>query len=132
MTNFASAKSNPQSVNAELIASWQFRTTFCNEQTIAYTEVDNYYFYSDNTYLKESNSDECVDLNEDKKTNTLRWKIIGNNIVLLNDKGKQTAIFCVKGNVKDMFKGQKNIVQIKQSYKQYYNKNNDGQLAINQ
>lgn len=129
--NFAHEKTKVQNSNPELIASWQFRTTFYDDNT-SYTEMDNYYFYSDNTYLKQANSDECINLDENKKTCSQRWTTVGKNVILWNEKGKQVAVYLIKGNVDSMFKGQKLISQSKQLPLNQILKSNNDQLAINQ
>lgn len=131
MMNYATDKTNTKS-NAELMTSWQYKTTYMSNGKACYTEVDNYYFYSDNTCVKECNANKCNSSAVQKSSTVQRWTIVGNNIVLLNEQGKQTAVFGIKGNVNAMFKGQKLIAQTKEIPATPVIKINNDELAMNQ
>lgn len=130
--NYAADKSQALKPNAELLGSWQYTTNYLSNGATCYAQVDNYYFYSDNTCVKESKVVNCQTDQQQKSTSFQRYVVVANNIVLLNVKGKQTEIFGANCNVADLLKGQKMISQTKELPKQKIEKSDDDQLAMNQ
>lgn len=130
--NYAADKTTTLKPNSELLASWQYKTTYLSNGEVCTAQVDNYYFYSDNTCLKETKVMNCQTNLEQKSNTVQRYTIVGKNIVLLNEKGKQTAIFGTNCKVGDLLKGQKMISQTKELPTQKIEKSNDDQLAMNQ
>ena len=132
MMNYAADKKATLKPNTELIASWQYKTTYLSNGAVCTSQIDNYYFYSDNTCVKESKVMNCRTNIEVKNNSVQRYTIVGNNIVLLNEKGKQTAIFGTNCKVGNLLKGQKMISQTKELPTQKIEKSNNDQLAMNQ
>lgn len=118
--------------NADLVCSWQYKTSYVSEGKLCYFTTDNYYFYSDNTCVKVTTTSECTSISINEKVEYCRWLKTANNIILLNKTGKQMTSFVAKNNTADLLKGQKVIVQTVHLPKQNILPSNDDQLAMNQ
>lgn len=113
--NFAADKNGIiQKPNADLIGSWQCKTTYYTGNTSCYTETENFYFFSDNSCVKTKNTSQCNNGDVAATSTVQKWILVKNNIVLLDKYGKQQAAYTAKSNVADLLKGEKIMNQSKQ------------------
>ncbi len=114
MMNFATDKTSQLKPNAELIGSWQHKTNYYNGNHVCYTEIENFYFYSDNSCVRTKSTTQC-DRPQSMENSTIeKWKVVKNNIVLLDKNGKQQGAYTTKSNIADLIKGEKIMQQDKQ------------------
>jgi hypothetical protein len=132
ITNFAADRNQTTKANAELLCSWQYKTSYMSDGKMCYFTTDNYYFYTDNSCVKVTTTNECNAGASKELIEYSRWLKTENNLVLLNKSGKQIASFAAKNNSADLLKGQKVIVQTIILPKQILIPSNDDQLAMNQ
>src|SRR5665647_1994914 len=88
-----------QKPNADMIGSWQFKTAYSTGGKNCYTEVENYYFYSDNSLVKTKTVSPCNNVITKEETTVQKWMIVKNNIILMDKNGKQQVAFCSKSKI---------------------------------
>ena len=114
MMNFATDNKTNKNTNAELIGSWQHKTNYFSGKNICYTEIENFYFYSDNSCVKTKSTTSCEGPQSKESNAVTKWIMVKNNIVLLDKNGKQQAAYTTKSNIADLIKGEKTMQQNKQ------------------
>ncbi len=130
IVNYAADHTTTPKPNAELIGSWQYKTTYVSNGTTCKVQIDNYLFYSDNTCVKETKITDCQ-TNVIQKSSSLRqWKVYANHIVFQNSKGKQLEIVGAFNDVSNLLKGQKMMAYTKEIEVSKKEKNNNDQLAM--
>ena len=106
--------------NAELLCVWNYKTQFKtisgqpSTAKIAFTEINAYYFFSDNTFVKAASGKTYDEVLKMKSESPKRWLTANNNLILLDENGKQVAGFVGKENqpVIHLLKGEKEITQV--------------------
>lgn len=98
-----------QQPNAELLCSWQYKTVYHYKQGGTYTAIENFCFYSDHTCLKSRQTIFPGQPGASGSASLNKWMIVKNNLILLDEHGKQQAAFCTKADIKDLMKGEKMI-----------------------
>ena len=106
--------------NAELLCVWNYKTQFQNisrekaSTDVTFTEVNVYYFFSDNTFVKTDYNTTYMDVLKMKAVSCKRWMTVDNNLILLDQNGKQETGFVSFENqpVQNLLKGEKEINQV--------------------
>lgn len=111
--NMLTAQELTRKPSTDLLSSWQHTTAYTLENKICYQTTENYLFYSDNSCKMESVTEQCSSGNIKNDKLKLRWLIVNNYIVLLDENGKTERYFVCKDNMKNMLVGQKNITAFK-------------------
>lgn len=99
--------------NTDLMGSLQHTTTYMLEKKPNYQKTENYLFYSDNSCEMSTILEDCNSGSIKKSNSTLRWVVVNNYIVLLNNSGKTERYFIAKDNAKNILNGQKSIAEFK-------------------
>ena len=107
--NLLIAKEPTRKPNTDLLGSLQHITNYNLEDKMCYQTIENYQFYSDNSCKMATQSEQCRSGNMVNDNMKLRWLIVNNYIVLLDENGKTERYFVGKDNVKNMLIGQKSI-----------------------
>jgi hypothetical protein len=105
---------------AELLCVWNYRTLYKNTSAaqtsanVSYSEVNAYYFFSDNSFVKTGWNTPFDDVLKMKSHSPKRWLTVDNNLILLDKNGKQETSFVVKENqaVENLLRGEKEITQV--------------------
>jgi hypothetical protein len=106
--------------NAELLCVWIYKTRYQtapgnqSPSNLVNLEEENIYFFSDNTYVRAGNQVSYPEVLNIKTNTQKRWLTVDNNLILLNEKGKQEWGIVAKENlpVKNLLKGAKEINQV--------------------
>jgi hypothetical protein len=106
--------------NAELLCVWNYKTHYLTapgNQTparLVYSEEESFYFFSDNTYVRAGNQVAYPDVLNMKNNTPQRWLTVDNNLILLDENGKQELGIVAKKNlpVQNLLKGAKEINQV--------------------
>ena len=106
--------------NAELLCVWKYKTLFTSTSTqqssadVAFTEVNAYYFFSDNSFVKASFKIPFDDVLKMKASTSQKWMTVNNNLILLDENGKQEMGIVDKNNqpVANLLKGEKEMTQV--------------------
>jgi hypothetical protein len=114
MMNFATDNRNSKNTNTELTGSWQHKTNYYSGKNICYTEIENFYFYSDNSCVRTKITTSCDRPQSIESNAVTKWIIVKNNIVLLDKNGKQQCAYTTKSNIADLIKGENIMKQDKQ------------------
>ncbi len=114
MMNFATDNKNSKTPNADLVGSWQHKTNYYTGNNVCYTEIENFYFYSDNSCVRTKSTNQCDRPQSTESSSVEKWMVVKNNIVLLDKNGKQQGAYTTKSNIADLIKGEKIMQQDKQ------------------
>lgn len=120
-----------QKPNADMIGSWQFKTSYSTGGKNCYTETENYYFFSDHSLVKTKTVYPCTKVTDKEETTIRKWMIVKNNIILLDENGKQEFAYCSKSKVSNLLKGEKIIHQSKDLLDHPYTGLSGDELALN-
>jgi hypothetical protein len=114
-----SAKSPAQIKYADLIGSWQHKTTYVSDDITCYLKTDDYLFYGDNECVLTSNMVSCSTGASKTDTMMLKWRIVANTVLFYNQNNSIVKYFPVKNNVNTILLGEKIITDTKNiNYKQ--------------
>ena len=80
MMNFATDNKNSKTPNADLVGSWQHKTNYYTGNNVCYTEIENFYFYSDNSCVRTKSTTQCDRPQSTESSSVEKWMVVKNNI----------------------------------------------------